>query len=57
MKLKEIALDREWPALSRSGHAKENTNAQLVRFDLIFRECFIIVMLFHEHMCSFNLKP
>jgi len=57
MKLKEIALDRERPALSRSGHAKENTNAQLVRFDLIFRECFIIVMLFHEQMCSFNLKP
>ncbi|XP_049374822.1 uncharacterized protein LOC125839888 [Solanum verrucosum] len=26
MKLKEIALDREWPALSRNGHAEENTN-------------------------------
>ncbi|XP_049399989.1 uncharacterized protein LOC125864101 [Solanum stenotomum] len=26
MKLKEIALDREWPAISRNGHAEENTN-------------------------------
>ncbi|XP_049374823.1 uncharacterized protein LOC125839889 [Solanum verrucosum] len=26
MKLKEIALDRELPALSRNGHAEENTN-------------------------------
>jgi len=26
MKLKEIALDREWPTLSRNGHAEENTN-------------------------------
>lgn len=26
MKLKEIARNREWPALSRKGHAEENTN-------------------------------
>ncbi|XP_055808476.1 uncharacterized protein LOC129877024 [Solanum dulcamara] len=27
MKLKEIALDREWPTLSRNGHPEESTNA------------------------------
>ncbi|KAG5582238.1 hypothetical protein H5410_052865 [Solanum commersonii] len=42
MKLKEIALDREWPALSRNGHAEENTNEGISYNDVsIDQACFM----------------